>query len=440
MGQYLWQDRKLRSAWAMPKSLLEKNRREILRFTEFEPDEVAIVDGTPQKVVDALQNPAHKFFLMGFDRYSQVHEILPPDCKALFVDEMHKGWGGDSSKRTQAFYKAMERRNEFFIGMTGSLVNGRLDSAYPAIKAIEPRYYPSFNGFMNFHAIYDDDMKVIGWRNHWKLSAILGKHGIRHTFEEVYGKEDVVIMPEPVYMSERHRAIYDKFEQQAILELEKFYVDGTEPGVGFIRARQLLEHPNMFPDLSEDAKGKWVNILPDERPAKEEYIDLHLTDHVRNGTPVVVFSAMVPQQKRILDMMRHEHKMEVEILNGEVSAKRRGEIDLAVQRGDLQGLVASGEVADVGFNWQYFGKQELCHMIMATINFLDTTFFQAYRRAIRGKREKSLLVSVPQYVDTIEQRIAQIVHRKSVMANKVDANRPIFDLLIGNRTSEDVFA
>ena len=428
LTQYIWQEHATKAAWAQPKSLMKKNRDELLRFTDFAPEEVVIVDGTPKQVVEQCKNPDAKVFVMGFDRYSQIHELLP--TRALIADEIHKGWGGDKSKRTLGFYEA-NRKNHWFIGMTGTLVNGRLDSAYPAIHAIEPRYYPSYESFIWYHAVKDLDNKIIGWKNTHKLSKILGRHGIRHTFEEVYGKQAKVIITEPVHLSERHRALYDKFEADAILELDKFFIDGTEPGVGFIRARQIMEHPNQFPDLTNP--GHWTDILSDEIPGKEERLELHLTDHVRTGKPLVVFSSMVPQQERILKMMR-SMGIKAELLNGRVPAKKRAEIDVSFREGELQMLVCSPEVADVGFNWQFWGTEEVDHVIFMTLNFMDTTFLQAFRRFIRGLRKKALLITIMEYQNCpVEQRIFEIVRRKSVLGNQVDSSRPIFDLSINEK-------
>ena len=43
--RYLWQHQGTPSVWPMPKSLLEKNRDEALRWGGWAPDEVQIVDG-----------------------------------------------------------------------------------------------------------------------------------------------------------------------------------------------------------------------------------------------------------------------------------------------------------------------------------------------------------------------------------------------------------
>jgi len=44
-----WKELRNRSVWTMPKSLLKKNLDELLLFSDFTPEDVIIVDGTPKK-------------------------------------------------------------------------------------------------------------------------------------------------------------------------------------------------------------------------------------------------------------------------------------------------------------------------------------------------------------------------------------------------------
>lgn len=478
---FLWSRQGIGSAFVMPNSLLKKNRDEILRFTDFKPDEVTIVTGlrplSPSQVklaetlrkwegpyelfggqkvtfkalleagvVDKnqkvneqmlhartvmpyeLANPGNtKVFLMGFDAYSTHWRALPDFVRAIQVDEIHKGYKGDSSARTQGFYESFNSgKMTHFLGMTGTLVSGRLDSAYPAIRVIEPRYYGSYKSFYWYHAIEDPFTgKLSTWRNHEKLSAIFRKHAIRYTFESVYGKEAKVIIPEFVEMSDKQRELYDKFKDEAFLELEKFFLEGTEPGVAFIRARQIMEHPNSFPDLS-GGEGT-IDIMKGARCGKEERLDIHFEDHQRTGKPLIVYAALKPQQYRILELAR-SYGLKAEVINGDVSPKKRGEIDLAFREGRINCIIASPAVADVGFNWQFCGKQEVDHLIFASLDFLDTTVLQAYRRAIRGKRGSPLRITVLLYEDSLDQRITWIIYQKSLDANKVDPSHAVLRL------------
>jgi Superfamily II DNA/RNA helicases, SNF2 family len=432
---YLWTHHGVGTAWVMPKRLMKKNRDELLRFTNFTEDDVVIVDGSPSQVRKQLNSGA-KVYLMGFRRWALSWRQLPKFVKAVPVDEFHMGFKSESSAQTQALFAAFEcGQMEYFLPMTGTLVEGKLSSAYPAIKIIEPRYYANERAFLYQHAIYDLDDKIIGWKNHAKLSAIFGRHGIRRTFADIYGQQEIVVIPEVVEMSPHQRGMYDEFHEKAILELEKFYLDGTQPGVSFIRARQLMEHPNEFPDLT--TPGQFIDIMPGEVPGKEELLEIHLEHHASTGTPFIIFSALVPQQRRLARLL-DRFRVKYAVINGQVSQKESDEADRAFRAGEIDHLICSPKCASVGFNWQFCGKHEVDHMCFVSMDYNDTTFIQAVQRAIRGKREKPLRVTTLEYADSLDQRIFSIIYRKSVDAHKVDPTRPILQLSGYNKEYEMV--
>ena len=299
LQRYQWDQHGAATIWVMPKTLLEKNREEAIRFGGWDSKDVVIIDGTPAEVEVQLLLPA-KLFLMGFQRFKLIMEAggFPERFTSFHADEYHKGFGGHESQQTQAMYKFMQKQGKFFLPMTGTIVNGKLDTAYPPMQVIEPAYYGNFKAFQNFHHIIDlFTGKRCGFRNHAHLRDVLGDHGTYRKWTDIFGPEMKIIQRETVPMEPEARALYDKFEAEAVLELEKFFIDGTLPGVAFIRARQLMEHPNRFPDLTEF--GRWVDIIPGKRNGKVERLDLHITNHVENDTPVVIFAAMVPQQREI---------------------------------------------------------------------------------------------------------------------------------------------
>jgi SNF2 family DNA or RNA helicase len=430
MQWYLWDKLGVGTAWVMPKGLLHKNKRELHRFTHFEDKDVVILDGTPKQIEKKLSGEG-KVFLMTFRRWTLSWKTLPKFVKACHIDEFHKGFKTPDSQACQSLFSAFKVGGyEHFLPMTGTLISGRLDSAYSAIHVVNPGYYMSYKSFVAFHAIKDINDKVIGWRNHKKLSEIFGRHGIRRLFKDIHGEQEVVYQTEIATMTGKHREMYDEFHENAVLELDKFFLDGTQPGVSFIRARQLMEHPNHFPDLT--TPGEFVDILKGDLPNKLEMLDLHLEDHVNTGKPLIIFSALVPQQMQVKEMLE-ARGMRYGFINGQAAyidgiKTTRFEVDLAFQEGHIQVVIVSPQCADVGFNWQFCGTQEVDHEIFLTTDYLDTTFIQAVQRAIRGPRKTPLRVTVMEYADSIDQHILSIAYRKSLDANKVDPTRKVIQL------------
>jgi phosphoglycolate phosphatase-like HAD superfamily hydrolase len=414
------------SVWTMPKSLLEKNRDEAIQFGGWAPEDVVIVDGTQRDVEAQLAKPAG-VFLMGFRRFEMEWQKFPREWKAFQADEFHKGFGGHDSLQAQAMYGFMQRQGEWFVPMTGTLLDGKLETAFPAINVIEPRYYGSFESFCHYHRMIDlFTGKKTGYRNHDNLQTVLRKHGIRRLFSDIFGPQDPVMQVEWLSMSEAQREIYDRFQNEAILELEKFYIDGTQPGVAFMRACQIMDHPNRFPDLVDE--GQFVDIMPGHRTAKAERLDLHLTDHVETGRPLIIYAPWVPQQHEAFELAR-QAGLRVGLITGATSSTERGQIDRGFRAGELNCLICSPLVADAGFNWQFCGLQEVPHIIFLSLPYKDTTLQQAIRRAIRQARATALRVTILAYKQSLNIRQMQLIEQKSIEANRVDPTYKVFALL-----------
>lgn len=497
--------RNKRTLWAMPKSLLEKNKDEFALFTKFAPDQLEILesdfapltnkwtgptmtrikkirsikvrlgdgtdthhralpadktyvysaplslaqgpgwaelgsttvhssppegaifvfpilgpDGKPQyqqleeeETVKDLIADAHQrgvqvlLFTFAFMRNNADALIEKfPEADLLLVDELHMGFGGPESAQTKSLYRVMQHCSAF-CGMTGTLIDGKLDSAFPAIHVVEPRYYGSYGGFIDEHAAYIDDYgKVQSWQNHDKLTKILARHAVRHSFQEVYGDEPVHFETKVVPMGPKCREKYDEFHQLAMLELEDMSVlDGSLPGVNQIRARQIMAHPET------------MGLAHGEQTGKDQTIAGYATE----GRPMLVFAALQPEQRRLQKLLQ-DAGLRVGLINADVPNNKRGEIDREFKAGRLDAIVGSGPTVAVGFNWE-----RADHVVFASIDYKDVNVLQAYRRASRGTRTTPLRVTFLQYEDSIDQRMYDIVKMKSEEANKVDSSRKVME-------------
>lgn len=404
---WLWREKGVRTIWTMPKSLMKKNRTELLHWAQFAEEDVVIIDGTPAKRLKQMQSDA-KVFIMTFtgfaDNCAKLVE-LHPDIDCFIGDEWHLGFKSDDSKRTQMLYNFMERTT-WMVAMTGTLIDGRLDSAYPFIQLVEPKAYPGgYYSFRAHHGIENDFGQIVAWRDADEVAKILERHTVRVSFEQAYGPEAKIIEHELCEMDPKQFEAYQEFEETALLELENDWLSGEMPGVAQIRCRQLMEHPQEFgPPLD---KIKYTG--------KEERLMVHLQS--RTG-PLIIFGAFQRQHERVHEICK-SLKIRSAIINGSVSSKRRFEIDEQFRNGDLDVVIASAATAGVGFNWGHVD-----HILFLSLDPMDSNFVQGYRRAIRGQRERPLLITVFKYLNSrVEDRIFQIVDEKSHLAHQVDATR-----------------
>ncbi len=406
--EWIYRTQKLPTVWVMPKSLFKKNRDELMRFTTLEPAQIAIMEGSHS--LPLLEDKRVVCFIISADLFRKIWNRFPQPG-AVVGDETHMFWTTNSSQRVQAWYQAM-RHIPRYVAMTGTLIDGRLDSAYPTIHVIEPRYYGSHSGFLAQHALQDEYGKIVAWRNPEKLSAILGKYFIRRSFESIYGPEKKVIVTELCDMSPKQRQAYDEFESEALLELEDNFLSGEHGGVHALRCRQIMAHPETFGLAKEELTGK------------DELLQVHLSTHKAKDTPFLIFATFVPEQERILRQVK-AMGLSCALMNGNTPGKQRAKIDEDFCAGRTKVIVANPNVTAFGFNWGF-----LKHMHWASLNYKDSTFLQGIRRGIRGEREDNLLVTVAEYRDSIDQRIFQIIKAKSKLSASVDSSREVFDLSV----------
>ncbi len=443
---YWYVEHNWKTVWVQPKSLLYKNRDELLRFTDFKPEDVEVleVDSLQAKpseqrsltaflkagkgripkrflkyrrfwprlaagdTIDLISESQAKVILCGFRFMARFwNRLLHWGAMAVAVDELHMGYGSHESQNTQSLF-AMMKVCEGFVGMTGTLLNGRLDSVYPAIHVIEPRYYGSYGGFRYQHVSFEDEYgRVLAWKNEAKIGQILLAHGVRHTFQEVYGEEPVVYLPDRVEMGEQMREAYDEFAEMAMLELEDGWLDGSLPGVNTIRARQIIAHPET------------MGLCKDEETAKDERLRIHVQDAIERGDQLLLFSVHVAEQERLVRLLTSMGRR-VGLFNSNTSTAERARLDKAFRLGQIDDIVGSPETMAVGWNWEHVN-----HVIFVSMDYTDVTFLQAYRRASRGTRTTTLRVTIMLYEDSIDYRVLDINYDKSVIANKVDSTRPV---------------
>lgn len=405
--QYAWDYHGYKTWWVQPLSLMKKNRLEIARFTNIPLDKIVILDGGKADRERLMRSDATVFLSSAtcFSREWKYMYEHQPKFRNVVGDEIHLLWAGHDSSRSTEMYDCI-RKMWGFIPMTGTIIKGKLSSAFPIINAIAPQIYGSYQAFMNFHADVDEYGRVVCWKNHEKLTHVLGALGIRRSFKSIYGDEAKVIQVEVCEMHPKQRKAYDELKTMGVLELDESFLEAGEAGVKRIRLRQIMAHPE-----------RWDVLKEGDMTGKDERMWIHIEDAIQSGEPLAIFASLVPEVERIYKQLL-ARGLKAGMIHGGVAGVRRSEIDLAFQAGELQFVVASAATAGVGFNWGHLNT-----MIFASLDDADDAFVQAYRRAIRGYRNQSLLIIVLQYENSVDQDIFENVDRKSKDANLVDETK-----------------
>jgi len=409
--------------WAMPRSLMAKNYEELLLWSNLEPHQIMLVTGTKAQREAQMRNPDAKVFIMGFDSFANTWEFLRsihPKAVHLCLDELHLGFSTHGEPhyskpnaylgpaRTHNMYEYLKKGGHY-LGMTGTFINGRLTSAYPSINMIEPKYYGSYNNFVSWHAILDEFGRPTMWKNPQRLNDIIAKHSRAFTYEQAYGSEDKEVFVEYCTMGTKQYEAYKKMADRGIVELDQAILeDGNNPGVNLIRCLELMQIPEKYDLPINMDDGKEAHLLNYFEQAKQ------------TGIAMIVFEVRVAGHKKI-QALAEKAGLNFQILNGSVSDSERMQIDAEFRSGKIDGVVASPQVAGVGYNW---GHCDL--IIFNSLDFQDTTFIQNYRRALRGERTSTLRVVVLEYRGSIDRRIQQNIERKSQDRAKVENRAPLY--------------
>lgn len=398
-----WENEGKKSVFVMPTSLFGKNKQEVMDWTDWDENEVEILDDGLNERKVIYERDEVKCFIMSFDCFAKEWNLLPKDVDCVIIDEFHLGYSTHDSKRTKAYY-CSSRRFKHYIIMTGTIVNGRYSSAYPAIAIIEPRYYLNYDNFLRYHGIFDEKYGgVVGWRNPEKLKAILQRHSCGISVKEAYKdrKEDIIIY-EKCRLNPKQLRAYKEMEEYAMAELEDGYIDARSGGGGVkqMRCRQILCCPEAL-DINVDWNGR------------DESLSIHLQDCVDYKKQILIYSVFEAEQNRIVNLCKKKG-LRVGLINGTVSAKERSRLDVDFREGRIDVMVGSPATCSIGFNWEHVDK-----IIFTSCDYQDGTFEQSIARGNRGTRKECLRVYILDYGTRVEKRIMQIIKRKSEESKKI---------------------
>lgn len=434
---YVWAKHGSKTIWAMPTHLMKKNKAELLAWSNFKENEVAIVDGSRKKKDALIADKNVKVWITSFPGLVQKKAWTQYEgVRCVIVDEFHKYFSNHESPSTQELYRCVKKM-EFFCGMSGTVIKGRLDSAYPMIQIIEPRFYGNSNDFLAQHAIKDFFGKIIGWRNGEKIKAVLNHIGRRTSFESVFGKRDIVFFIQEVDMGPKQKALYDQFKNMGMAELDNLILEGSNEGVNLLRLRQILAHPERISvPTDRDDNGKItefqvVDASGGTTTERDERIKLIMQDHLDNKEPLVIVSTLIPEQERLYKLAQ-EVGLKAALINSTVPNHVRWKIDEDFQAGRIDCVVGSPATMGTGFNWSHID-----HILFAALDFATDDFIQILMRGFRGKRGRPLRATLVQYRGTVEQHIDKVHDKKSRESNNIDPSYLLLNLSGANRTPEN---
>lgn len=413
-----------RAIWIQPSSLMEKNRKELLKWNpDFLPEQVKVVRGTAAKKKKLSLDEDTLVWLMTAEAFKSFYLEMKgkfQDISQIVCDEPHLYYRGFNSARTQFFVNNVEDHVRIHF-LTGTPTpRGKLTSAYVYCHMIQRDYYGCYDWFINTHADLNEYNQPENWKNHDKLWRFLDNYSICWTSKDMYGDVDEYIIRDVVQMESKVLETYRMFESAAIAEIEGFVLQASNGGIETLRCRQILNHPNKIRiptawDDSGKASSFAETCIFDGITPKMERI----LEYAEAGEPLIIFGSFTEEIEYIARTLRSK-KLRVGVIHGGVLQLQRVKHDEDFQAGKLDVIVCSAATAGVGFNWGHVNT-----VIFNSLNYGDDEFLQAIARAKRGIRTETLKIVLLEYENSIDQPIMWAVHHNSKNSHLSNKDNPI---------------
>lgn len=179
------------------------------------------------------------------------------------------------SKRTKACHQIRTRRN---FMLSGTPMLNRVDELWGVLHMIDRNAYPKYWSFRNRYCVMGgfDNKQIVGTKNEKELTGALSQIQIRRYKKDVLDLPPVQHIYKKVYLTDEQQKIYDKLENELIIEIGGQTSDVEHAMVKVMRMRQICG--TTVPFTGEDHSSK-LDL------AQEDALEI-----LESGHKVVVFS------------------------------------------------------------------------------------------------------------------------------------------------------
>ena len=285
---------------------------------DVEPHEVRIIRGKPSYRAAMWSHTAETAGIAITN-----HQVLQRDWihvqsvewGAVVADEYHKFMRGRKGK-TYRLFRQLERRIDYLVLTTGSLINDDPSSMFTGFQLLDPKAFSSYWRFVGTFCLTQETpfgKEIIGVRNVQALRDITDRY-------MAYIPEDVVADQLPkgfrysidVDMTESQSRVYEDLTGEMIATVEDDLVMAANPLSLLIRLRQLLCCPKILNEKLDMGGGyEWILDQFDEPKENHPYC--------------VIFVPFRPACEYIVDDLR-ERGYHARFLRGGMSEDEQDEI------------------------------------------------------------------------------------------------------------------
>lgn len=231
-----------------------------------------------QRVFQLAQFAAMKGPRALITNYEQVGKHLADLNKIGFdiavFDECHY-MKNPRSKRTQACHKIRARRN---FMLSGTPMLNRVDELWGTLHMIDRDAYPKYWSFRNRYCVMGgfDNKQIVGTKNEKELTSALSQLQIRRYKKDVLDLPPIQFIKKKVYLTDQQQRIYDKLEEELIIEMNGEAKDVEHAMVKVMRLRQIC--------------GTTVPFTGEDHSAKLDLAQEDALEIMESGHKIVAFS------------------------------------------------------------------------------------------------------------------------------------------------------
>lgn len=366
-------------------------------------------------------------------QYPIVNEICRlisnGEINMIAIDEIHKNASPSSTQGKQLLKIKKETRNSCeWIPITGTPIVNKPTDVFTPLKLINGHNFSSYYMWCKEFCIYGGygDHEIVGYKNIPRLKVMLQSNMIRRL------KKDVLDLPPKIYYTEYventdyQQRLYNKIANDIIDDKDNI-VRALNPLTQFMRLRQVNGSPEIV-DKNLKIDSSYISKNAKLKRLLEILEEIH-----ERGEKVIVFSNWVEPLRTLYKFVSKKYK--TCCYTGTMSTEDR-EKNKRVFQNNPEYTVMVGTIGAMGTSHTLTAAN---NVIFYDSPWTATDKAQAEDRVHRPGATKPINIITLVAKDTIEERVENIISRKSNVSNyivddKLDIynNPELFDYLLGD--------
>jgi SNF2 family DNA or RNA helicase len=411
--------------------------REVEKFSDFK---AIAIDGDKQKRMGIYGQVANYDIVvinyeLLYSDYDTVME-LSPQFNVLIADEAQKLKNHDTvihkmvrgTKRASKggkVYKGFHQEYMWFL--TGTPIENSPMDLFNLMNILDSRVFTSVWHFRRRHVVFGKFNNIVGWQNYEEITRKISPYILRRTIKDVSVElPEAIVSDTTVPMNDDQYNIYEVLRSDFRRCIEMLREGHPMDERMTNRMRTIMTTMMLVadsPELLYISESKYAQkvirkaqVTPNNKPSpKVEWICDHIESLIENNknAQAVVFT----RSSKFMNIVRRElegRKITCTTLSGDMNTKSRQESIDTFTSGEVSVFIST-EAGSRGINLQCAAT-----LINADIPWNPAVLEQRNGRIVRiGSKHEHAFIYNLYSVDSIDERIRQIVYEKKVTISEI---------------------